>query len=286
MGPDQAGTWGAKFAGHGIMSAEGNSSDLQLRRQDMNYGVIMSTQFNLREVAMLLFVSFMSFIANLPDNILRTDLIDRRLVLATLIAVVVIALFRYLQVLMLMVICILAVGANLPEGVAASLGISQTALLVSLGAIIAITLVNRYVRVLPTGIDSSDEEDLPEDEMSESAVHAARHALLKAISKGDVETINGLLAMNVGVNFTQDGSTPLHLAAEKGYPEIVQILIDHGARFNVKNASGKTPLDIALDKKKFVRTTEVLFNASRPMLARAGQSDSRRGEDDVWRDQY
>ena len=245
----------------------------------------MNAQFNLREIAMLLFVSFMSFIANLPDNLLRTDLIDRKLVLATLIAVVVIALFRYLQVLMLGVICILAIGANLPADMAASLGISRLALMVSLGVIISITLINRFVGVLPTGMDSPEEE-LSSDEMSDAAAYAARKALLKAISKGDVDTIKGLLAMNIGINFTQDGSTPLHLATEKGYPEIVQLLIDHGARFNVKNANGQTPLEVALDKKKFVRTTEVLFNASKPSLVIAGQTDSRRGEDDAWRDQY
>ena len=240
---------------------------------------------NYRELAMLLFVSFMSFIANLPDNVLRTDLIDRKLVLATLIAVVVIALFRYLQILMLIVICILAVGANLPADMAASLGISQLALMVSLGAIIALTLINRFVRVLPTGVDASEAE-MQEDDDSSSAVHAARQALLKAISKGDIVTVKGLLAMNVGINFTEDGSTPLHLAAEKGYPEIVQLLIDHGARFNVKNAVGKTPLEVALDKKKFVRTTEVLFSASSPTLAKAIQTESRRGDDDAWRDQH
>jgi hypothetical protein len=245
----------------------------------------MNTQFNFREITMLLFVSFMSFIANLPDNLLRTDLIDRKLVLATLIAVVVIALFRYLQVLMLCVICILAIGANLPADMAASLGISQSALMVSLGAIIAITLVNRFVGLLPTGASPSDAGPQGTG-FADSAAYAARHALLKAISKGDIVTIKGLLAMNVGVNFTQEGSTPLHLAAENGYPEIVQLLIDHGARFNVKNASGMTPLDVALNKKKFIRTTEVLFNASKPSLVISGQPDSRRGEDDTWVDQY
>jgi hypothetical protein len=107
-------------------------------------------QFNFRDVAMLLLVSLMSFVANLPDNFLG-NLIDRRLVLASLIGVVVVAMFRYLQVLLLLVICILAIGANLPEEMATSLGISQLALLISLGVLVAMTLINRRVNLLPTG---------------------------------------------------------------------------------------------------------------------------------------
>ena len=240
-------------------------------------------QFNYREIAMLLFVSFMSFIANLPENILRNDLIDRKLVLATLVVIVVISLFRYLKVLSLLVICILAIGANLPDEMAISLGISKLALMVSLGILIAITLINRMVRILPTGMDASETSS---EQEHGSALHAARLALLNAISKGDVITLKGLLAMNVGVNFIQDGNSPLHLAAEKGYSEIVQILIDHGANFHVKNESGKTPLEIALDKKKFVRTTEILFNASRPSLVNTGHVETRRSDADAWRDQH
>ena len=73
--------------------------------------------------------------------------------------------------------------------------------------------------------------------------------MLTAISKGDIATLHRLLVMHVGVNFTQDGLTPIHLAVEKGYSDIVQIMIHHGADFRMKNAEGKTPLDIALAKK-------------------------------------
>lgn len=238
---------------------------------------------NFRDVAMLLLVSLMSFVANLPQNSLG-ELIDRRVVLATLIGVVVVAMFRYLQVFLLLVIGILAIGANLPQEMAASLGISQMALIVSLAVIIALTLINRTTKFLPTGIEAP-EPDYSQDPDWESPIYSARHALLHAISRGDVVTVKGMLAMNIGVNFVQEGTTPLHLAAEKGYVEIVQVLIDHGANARVQDASGKTPLEIALDKKKFIQTTEILFNAHGPMLAAAG-GETRRGEDDAWRHQH
>jgi len=217
--------------------------------------------------------------------------------LTTLIAVVVVAMFRYLQVLLLIVICILAIGANLPEEMAASLGISKLALMFSLGLLIAVTLINRAVKLLPTGIEptgtATSEPDYAEEKSRYSAdsssaadLLVARLALLNAISRGDMVALKGLVAMNVSVNFTQDGTTPLHVAAEKGYSDIVQLLIDHGANFRIENANGKTPLEVALDQKKFVRTTEILFNVSKPYFSPSGQAEPRRSDANLWRDQH
>ena len=41
--------------------------------------------------------------------------------------------------------------------------------------------------------------------------------------------------------------TPLHLAAGKGYVEIVQALIKQGANLSPVGVSGCTPLDFAID---------------------------------------
>jgi ankyrin repeat protein len=38
----------------------------------------------------------------------------------------------------------------------------------------------------------------------------------------------------------------MHAAAQRGADLIVQFLADHGARLDVKNKSGRTPLDLAL----------------------------------------
>ncbi|XP_052563145.1 uncharacterized protein LOC120425509 isoform X1 [Culex pipiens pallens] len=40
-------------------------------------------------------------------------------------------------------------------------------------------------------------------------------------------------------------NTPLHVAACKGVPEIVQLLLDRGAKVSEKNSTGQTPLDVA-----------------------------------------
>ncbi len=47
----------------------------------------------------------------------------------------------------------------------------------------------------------------------------------------------------------KDGYTPLHVAAEYGNAEFIDILLEAGAYTNAKNEDGKTPWDIA--RKKF-----------------------------------
>jgi hypothetical protein len=39
--------------------------------------------------------------------------------------------------------------------------------------------------------------------------------------------------------------TALHGAAERGFDKFVQFLVDHGADLTAKDASGRTPLDVA-----------------------------------------
>lgn len=207
-------------------------------------------QFKTKEVVILLAASVMSFLANIPDSILG-NAVDRKVLLVALAAMVVVAMFRYLQMLLLTTISILAVGANLPAEMATMLGISQLALLVSLAVLVAITLLNRYMNWLPT-----------ENEPLSHEVGDVRQAMLAAIAIGDKAGVQRLLSMNSNVNFILNGTTPLHLAAEKGYPEIVQLLVAYGADFRKENAEGKTPLDVALSKMKFIQTEEILINAN------------------------
>ncbi len=228
-------------------------------------GADMKAQFKNKEIIVLLAVSLMSFLANLPEG-WGAHFIDRKLLLAALIAVVTISLFRYLKVLLLVSISILTIGANLPAEMAQALGISQAALLAALGALVTLTLLNRMFDLLPTQSGRWGDED-PEF----SGASNARQFLLKSISHGDIATVGRLLDMNVAVNFTLNGTTPLHVATEKGYSNIVQLLLEHRANVLAKDANGEIPLDIALAKKKFIRTTEILFTATMPYLSASDQ---------------
>jgi ankyrin repeat protein len=62
-----------------------------------------------------------------------------------------------------------------------------------------------------------------------------------------VEAIRICLEKGADVNGVNDrGDTPMHAAAQRGADQIVQFLADHGAKLDVKNKSGRTPLDLAL----------------------------------------
>jgi hypothetical protein len=230
--------------------------------------------FKTSEVIILLAASVMSFLANVPDSILG-NMVDKKIVLTALITLVVVAMFRYLQMLLLLTISILAIGANLPEEMATALGISQPALLISLGVMVAITLANRVLNWLPT-----------EKDASKSEVRDVRKDMLTAIAKGDKATLQSLLLMNPGVNFSLNGTTPLHLAAEKGYPDIVRLLIGYGADFRKKNAYGKTPLEVALARTKFIQAEDILFNSNRTYAATADRLEPRRADSDIWQKQH
>ena len=43
-----------------------------------------------------------------------------------------------------------------------------------------------------------------------------------------------------------ENQTPLHLAAQRGYPDMAEVLLDHGADVNAANDDGDTPLHLSL----------------------------------------
>jgi hypothetical protein len=50
----------------------------------------------------------------------------------------------------------------------------------------------------------------------------------------------------------------LFVAAENGYPQICELLLDHGAEIDLKNKSGNSPLHMAIAHNHF-QTTKVLL---------------------------
>ncbi len=57
------------------------------------------------------------------------------------------------------------------------------------------------------------------------------------------------LFLNAGVDVNaadNQGDTALHGAAQKGWDQVVQFLVDHGAKMDVKDKKGRTPLDAAM----------------------------------------
>lgn len=219
----------------------------------------MNVQIKMSEVVLLAIVILLSLAANLPEQYLGT-LIDRNLLLIALTAVIVVSLFRYLRLLLFLAVVALAVGANLPEQLSDSLGVSPVVMLAFLVLLVLISMVNYSFKLLP------QESDKHMHDSEES-----RHAVMSAITKGDLTKLHWLLSKNVEINFSQNGVSPVILAAEKGYTDIMQVLINHGVDLHVLNAEGKTPMEIAL-ANGFNRTAEILHLAAENNVAKAGWS--------------
>lgn len=212
----------------------------------------MKTKIKSSEIVILLLVSLMSLAANLPSQLVD-NVLDKRLLLIVLTASVVIALFYYLRLMLFLAMVILAIGANLPQEFAVNMGINPKIMLAVLGFLVTLALLNYAFNLMPTGEheNSSEERDM-------------RFELLAAISKGDQAGVSALLNNDINVNFFAGGLTPLHLAAEKGYPAIVYMLVNYGADIDALNATGQKAVDIALGRR-YIRSSEILLNAENAM---------------------
>ena len=70
-----------------------------------------------------------------------------------------------------------------------------------------------------------------------------------AASKGYKDLVKALIGADADVNQSDnEGTTPLHVAASKGYKDLVKALIGADADVNQSDNEGKTPLHVAASK--------------------------------------
>ena len=79
------------------------------------------------------------------------------------------------------------------------------------------------------------------------------NAFCVAISKGDFETVKKMIEFGENVNKTSNGKTPLMYAARYNRAEIVKLLLNNGAKLDIKDSSGHTASDYA----KISKATDV-----------------------------
>ncbi|GLD69207.1 ankyrin repeat and SOCS box protein 9-like protein [Lates japonicus] len=65
-----------------------------------------------------------------------------------------------------------------------------------------------------------------------------------ACSNQHLSTMSKLLQLGASVNNSVSGDSPLHIAARLSSPELVSVLLDHGANCSLRNLEGKQPLDL------------------------------------------
>lgn len=216
-----------------------------------------------------LFVSIVALLAlgaNLPEEWLQGASIDQRYLLVGLMAIVGVSLVRYLKFSLILVVAILAMGANMPQDLAARFGIDTNILLLALVAMIVMSLSNRLLK-LPTGL---------EKKQGSKSTHGAA-ALFNAIVNGRLATVEALIAAGANVNVrTVNGTTPVMVAASKGYSDIVKVLLDQGSDPNAKKADGVTALAIA-EHAGFSRTADILRRAVTLKNSGAGSTEGASG---------
>lgn len=84
------------------------------------------------------------------------------------------------------------------------------------------------------------------------AVHMSTdYAIFNAAEKNDSRALKKLLDSGIDPNVRDydRGATPLHLAANKGHVEAIEILIDAGADVNATNNRGRTPIHSLMEMR-------------------------------------
>lgn len=79
---------------------------------------------------------------------------------------------------------------------------------------------------------------------------AAQDDLFEAVRQGDAARVEALIAKGANVNaYWRYGETPLFFACDRGFTQIVKVLLDHGAEVNIRDTFyGMTPVARAADK--------------------------------------
>ena len=78
---------------------------------------------------------------------------------------------------------------------------------------------------------------------------AGRTPIYYSASQGHLRVMDELIRHGVNVNQKIPEGTLLHLAADKGYARAASILINKGAKLELKKTKGKKPLDVAINHK-------------------------------------
>jgi len=113
---------------------------------------------------------------------------------------------------------------------------------------------DNYVAIALTGtlllvnasLFSMEKPPVPPSKTSEMSIKDANHLLYVAATSDDIPVMTGALQAGADINAIVFGSTALYAAVYNDRENAVRFLLDRGARFDIPNAGGVIPLDVAL----------------------------------------
>jgi hypothetical protein len=217
------------------------------------------TRVRIRELILMGLIALTALLANLPDEYVRQTLgVNPDTLVAVLAIAVIMGLFLYLKFFFFVAVMLLIVGANMPEQIADGLQVSKEPIVLALVALVGAGFVNRFVRLLPTGL-----EPRPREKSREGV-----RALFYAIERNDLEYAHKVLAMNFDPSVQHDnGYTALAYAAMKGSLPMIELLLANGADASLATREGDTPVELAL-RFGHAEVAELLREARREGAAR------------------
>jgi len=195
------------------------------------------TRMRIREVLLFGLIAMAAILAQLPHEILEDNGINRNYLLGVLGCGIILGLFFYLKFFFFLAVVLLILGANLDQQISEYINISKIPLVLSLVAMVGIQLINYFVHLMPTGLESKPRQKSPE----------GVRALFYAIEKSNLVYAQKVLEMHFDCNLQHDnGYTALAYASMKGNGRLVELLLRNGADPTVTTKEGDTPVELAL----------------------------------------
>jgi hypothetical protein len=195
------------------------------------------TRMRIREVLLFGLIALAAVLAQLPSEVLEDHGINRNYLLGVLGCGIVLGLFFYLRFFFFLAVVLLILAANLDQQISEYIQISKIPVILALVAMVGISLINYFVKLMPTGLEPKPKEKSPE----------GVRALFYAIEKSNLVYAQKVLEMNFDPNVQhENGYTALAYAAMKGNGRMVELLLRNGADPTVTTKEGDTPVELAL----------------------------------------
>lgn len=191
-------------------------------------------------------VFVLSVAANLPAELQALVPVTSTALQIILCLVLVYALVRYVPLPIVIAFSMLLVGSGVPWILDDHFKVGYWVFLILIALMLLTSLGYRAL--------GAKDEDIPSNGGTSQNVQT----LFRVVGRGNLAWTYRLIAMGADVNVRNEtGQTPLMLATEKGYADMVQVLIQHGANPKLVNLQGESALTIAL-MKGYTRIAESL----------------------------